>query len=230
MDGGNVTKNLMVSEIYAAPQWEGPALGLPSIFLRTQFCPVGCSWCDSRHTWNFDRNAEMTDAAIVAELEKYDPISHVIFTGGEPFAQAEAVERITNRLVNEGYTIDFETSGTYMPLRTMSDMCVNYVCSPKPPSAETKVPYNDQAIEFLIERGAHFKFVIKDQSDLDWAGSFMRKYAIPQNRMVLMPEGMTPEAVIAGMIWLEQVGPKQYPQARLTPRMHIIMHGQKRRT
>jgi pyruvate-formate lyase-activating enzyme len=26
--------------------------GVPAIFIRLQGCPVGCAWCDTKHTWD----------------------------------------------------------------------------------------------------------------------------------------------------------------------------------
>ena len=40
-----------INEIFETIQGEGHFTGIPSIFIRLQGCPVGCSWCDTKHSW-----------------------------------------------------------------------------------------------------------------------------------------------------------------------------------
>ena len=53
----NPTK-LPVNEVFETVQGEATFTGTPSVFIRLQGCPVGCSWCDTKHTW------EMTGKVI----------------------------------------------------------------------------------------------------------------------------------------------------------------------
>lgn len=39
-----------INEIFQTLQGEGVFTGVPAIFVRLQRCPVGCSWCDTKHT------------------------------------------------------------------------------------------------------------------------------------------------------------------------------------
>ncbi|BAM79164.1 hypothetical protein, conserved [Cyanidioschyzon merolae strain 10D] len=45
--------SLLVSEIFASIQGEGPFCGSPSIFLRLGLCNLECIWCDTKYTWLF---------------------------------------------------------------------------------------------------------------------------------------------------------------------------------
>ena len=43
-----------INEVFETIQGEASYTGTPSIFLRLQGCPVGCSWCDTKQTWDVD--------------------------------------------------------------------------------------------------------------------------------------------------------------------------------
>ncbi|STM07827.1 7-carboxy-7-deazaguanine synthase; queosine biosynthesis [Escherichia coli] len=40
-----------INEMFQTLQGEGYFTGVPAIFIRLQGCPVGCAWCDTKHTW-----------------------------------------------------------------------------------------------------------------------------------------------------------------------------------
>ncbi|NMH59494.1 7-carboxy-7-deazaguanine synthase QueE [Alteromonas ponticola] len=111
-------------------QGEGVHTGLPSIFVRLQGCPVGCPWCDTKHTWTLD-DAFLTSAdAVLAKQQESEHFfdadehallslfirrgyqaKHVVITGGEP-CMYDLVP-FTRLLHNNGYSSQIETSGTY---------------------------------------------------------------------------------------------------------------------
>ena len=43
---------LKINEIFDTIQGEAYFTGTPATFIRLQGCPVGCAWCDTKHTWN----------------------------------------------------------------------------------------------------------------------------------------------------------------------------------
>ena len=57
---------LNINEMFETIQGEGAHTGIPSIFVRLQGCPVGCPWCDTKHTWTLD-NALVTTAQQVID-------------------------------------------------------------------------------------------------------------------------------------------------------------------
>lgn len=119
-----------INEIFESIQGEGAHTGIPSIFVRLQGCPVGCAWCDTKHTWEVDENLLMTPEQVMAEqsesanwfnvtLNKLLAIfkeqgyaaRHVILTGGEPCMYD--LRELTSGLIEQGYGVSIETSGTF---------------------------------------------------------------------------------------------------------------------
>lgn len=118
---------LPVNEIFSSIQGEGYFTGTPAVFVRLQSCPVGCPWCDTKHTWEkkadrripFDTMLKKTvDAdtwadAGVDTLCRYlrdQPEKLVVFTGGEPCLYE--LGEISARLSEMGKQVQVETSGT----------------------------------------------------------------------------------------------------------------------
>ncbi len=116
--------------MYEPIQGEGGYNGVPAIFVRSQRCPVGGPWCDTKHTWTLDENLiDSVDAVInkSEESERFFGISdlgllalfeqqgynakHVVITGGEPCMYD--LTGLTELLHERGFTSQIETSGTF---------------------------------------------------------------------------------------------------------------------
>lgn len=122
-----------VNEIFQTIQGEGAFTGVPSIFIRLQGCPVGCAWCDTKHTWTLDDafqlKPEQTTELVekTADDEKWSQLSalalieiikqkgytatHIVITGGEPCLYD--LTALTDELHNQGFKTQIETSGTF---------------------------------------------------------------------------------------------------------------------
>jgi 7-carboxy-7-deazaguanine synthase len=119
-----------INEVFESIQGEGAYTGLPAIFVRLQGCPVGCSWCDTKHTWTLDENLLRSSAQIMAEKGESDNwfkasstelldlfaqqgyrAKHVILTGGEPCMYD--LNPLSSHLLKAGYSVQIETSGTF---------------------------------------------------------------------------------------------------------------------
>ncbi|HDX8442051.1 7-carboxy-7-deazaguanine synthase QueE [Aeromonas hydrophila] len=118
-----------INEIFQTIQGEGVFTGLPAIFVRLQGCPVGCPWCDTRHTWVVDPAREVGVQAVLDcsnESDGWSKMSteqilasfqqlgyqarHVVITGGEPCLYE--LQDLSAALIEAGYQVQIETSGT----------------------------------------------------------------------------------------------------------------------
>jgi 7-carboxy-7-deazaguanine synthase len=53
-----------INEMFQTLQGEGYFTGVPAIFIRLQGCPVGCAWCDTKHTWDKLEDREVSSTAF----------------------------------------------------------------------------------------------------------------------------------------------------------------------
>lgn len=119
-----------LNEIFETIQGEGSYTGMPSIFVRLQGCPVGCSWCDTKQTWAVDPEQavsldsvvkkqgdtpQWTDISASRLLQLFSELGyqakHVVITGGEPCMYD--LTPLCQLLHQQGYSTQIETSGTF---------------------------------------------------------------------------------------------------------------------
>lgn len=119
-----------LNEIFQTLQGEGYFTGVPAIFIRLQGCPVGCSWCDTKHTWEMDPRREVPAGDIplkTADSDRWATVApedllamieregytarHVVITGGEPCIHD--LYTLTQGLEQQGFSCQIETSGTH---------------------------------------------------------------------------------------------------------------------
>ena len=113
---------LPVNEIFNTIQGEAYWTGTPSTFVRLQGCPVGCPWCDTKHTWvvkpemeepavrvlQKERDSETYGMMTVEQIVGQCHRDHVVLTGGEPCMYD--LYDLTNALRSENKTVQIETS------------------------------------------------------------------------------------------------------------------------
>jgi 7-carboxy-7-deazaguanine synthase len=119
-----------INELFETIQGEGSFTGQPSIFIRLQGCPVACSWCDTKHTWDVKLSDEVTKDVMLTKsqetsewanlsitqilaliTERKFQAKHIVITGGEPCMVDLAP--LCNAFDDLGYSTQVETSGTF---------------------------------------------------------------------------------------------------------------------
>jgi 7-carboxy-7-deazaguanine synthase len=210
-------------EIFYSIQGEGKSIGMPSIFVRTSLCNLHCVWCDTDYTWNWegtpfahsndgqpgyhkfkkkDWQKKFSIQQVIETLEK-TPCRRVIWTGGEPMMQQEAITQIMEHLqkIDPVWHFEVETNGTYLSDSQFDTLMHQYNVSPKLSNSNNPTRLRDKPkpmLWFAQNPKANFKFVVSNDQDITEIKELIHKYQITQNRIWLMPQ-------TTGRISLEQL-------------------------
>jgi 7-carboxy-7-deazaguanine synthase len=220
---GAIDLSARVSEVFTSIQGEGPSAGTPSVFVRLQGCSVGCTWCDTRYSWDARRGDELTLEALLCRV-KDAGAQNVVVTGGEPLEHPALVPLVSG-LHAMGRRVEVETAGTEVPPPLPVDQ---WNVSLK--LAHSGVPLERRlrgaAIERFRDLGAWFKFVVGAERDLDEVLAIQARHGLAAERILLMPLGMLPEeqqALMPRVVeWCKRHG------FRFSPRLHILIWGPRR--
>jgi 7-carboxy-7-deazaguanine synthase len=196
-------KNLPLVEEFFSLQGEGFHTGKAAYFIRLGGCDVGCSWCDSRFSWNPKIHQMVATDVIINHVVKSGTDS-VVVTGGEPLLWN--LDYLCRELKKENINTFIETSGAY-PLSGKWD----WIClSPKknmPPVFEICIVADE------------LKIIIQDKSDFDWAEEY-RGMVSSKCRLYLQPEWSRFETIIPDVV--EYI--KLNPVWRISLQVHKYMH------
>ena len=217
-------RTVRVSELFHSLQGEGPSAGMPAHFLRLQGCDVGCVWCDSKYTWDPRGGREAGVDAVISELLALGGAPLLVVTGGEPLAHP-GVEALLASALKNWPRLEVETSGLLPP--PLRHDRLHYNVSPKLPSATPRAAETwRHAAAWIAEPNATFKLVVGDPPDLDDALRLIREHALPRERVMLMPEGLTDEKLRERARGLAESCKRE--GLRMSPRLHIWMWGARR--
>lgn len=104
---------LLVCEIFESIDGEGYNAGFPTVFFRTVGCNLRCSWCDSKYTFEADKNCKWM--SVEEAIDKVDSfgIKHITITGGEPLLEENKawMTFFIKTLLIMRFKIDIETNG-----------------------------------------------------------------------------------------------------------------------
>jgi 7-carboxy-7-deazaguanine synthase len=231
---------MLISEIFYSIQGEGSLVGVPSVFVRTSGCNLRCGWCDTPYaSWN-PEGVEMSLEEIMAEVAKH-PTRYVVVTGGEPMV-AKEMPRLLANLREAGKHITLETAGTVVPDGVACDLAS---ISPK---LAHSTPTEERAGKAWVEKhertrlqpdvlrswcsayAFQLKFVVASEADVEEVRAVVSSIGVPvpPEKILLMPEGITQEALRARQTWLVEVCKRT--GWRYSPRLHIDLFGNKRGT
>jgi organic radical activating enzyme len=210
--------------LFLSIQGEGPSAGTPAHFLRLQGCDVGCHWCDTRYSWDAAGGRALTLEAAWREAEALGTSGMLVVTGGEP-AQLPGLGELLDRALERWPRVEVETSGIGAPPRSHEHL--HYNVSPKLPSATGRWALTWRHMSaWKEEPRATFKIVVGDDPDLADALERIEQYALPAGRVMLMPEGLTTEALARHAVPLAEACRRH--GFRLSPRLHIWIWGARR--
>ncbi len=216
---------MQVAEVFYSIQGEGVTAGLPAVFVRLQGCTVGCSWCDTKYSWDPEGGSAVDLDALVEEVSAY-PCRRAVVTGGEPL-ESPSFALLLKALGVQGFAIEVETSGTVQP----------------PPSVDRSVQWNvslklagsdvDEArrlkpdvIRAFLARDAWWKFVVTSDADVAEVLHLAERFALPRVRILLQPEAVHREDLLERSRWVVEAC-KLHGFA-FSPRLHVLLWGAKR--
>ena len=221
-------------EIFASLQGEGPSSGRPCTFVRLSRCNLACTWCDTAYTWRFTKFDRKANQIALSEEDTAARImalrgNRLVITGGEPLLQGAALARMVALL--EGHTVEIETNGTVQPHAALDPLVSQYNVSPKLKHSGNRVDLAlipERLAAWANEPKAYFKFVISEPDDLTEVLALQQTYAIPSDRIYLMPLGTDSATLRERSKWLAALAIKH--GMRLSDRLHIHLYGDTRGT
>lgn len=164
-------RKLPIMEDFYTLQGEGYNMGKAAYFVRIGGCDVGCSWCDTKQSWNAKLFPPVDIEDIISKATNM-PAKTIVVTGGEP--SLYPLDYFTDRLRREGVKTMVETSGAYELTGTWDWVCL----SPKKQSPP---------LQQNLDRADELKVIIQKEEDLRWAEANASKVN-PECLLFLQPE------------------------------------------
>ena len=232
------------AEIFASLQGEGPSAGTPVAFIRLSRCNLACTWCDTAYTWRFEgdnrphrdgehferkANQVKLSPAKAAYLIAATGQRRLVITGGEPLMQCGALAELLAELPD--IEIEIETNGTTRASAHVDIRVDQYNVSPKlahSGNASELALIPERLDAYADDPRAYFKFVIATEDDVDEVLALQRAHRIRPERLFLMAEGTTSEALREKQAWLAPLCLEH--GFRMSDRMHIHLYGDTRGT
>lgn len=187
-DGGKLIP--LVEEFYTI-QGEGYHTGKAAYFIRVGGCDVGCSWCDTKFSWNPSLHP-VVPAELIVEHVLEHPAAAVVVTGGEPLMVN--MDYLTGHLKEKGIETFLETSGAYELSGEWDWICL----SPKK---------NSPPIASMFGEAHELKVIISSEEDLDWAIANAARVQA-QCKLYLQPEWSKREQILPRIIDFSKKNPR----------------------
>jgi 7-carboxy-7-deazaguanine synthase len=194
---------LPVVEEFFSLQGEGFQTGRAAYFIRLGGCDIGCSWCDSRFSWNPNMHPMVETETIINHVIESGADS-VVVTGGEPLMWS--LDFLCDGLKRKNISTFIETSGAYPLTGNWNWICL----SPKK---------NMPPIDDILKVADELKVIIQDKSDFEWAEKY-HKLVNSECRLYLQPEWSRFEYIVPDIV--EYI--KKNTAWRISLQVHKYMH------
>lgn len=195
-------KKLPLVEEFYTLQGEGFQTGRAAYFIRIGGCDVGCSWCDSKISWNPDIFPPVDVDQIVNNACKY-PAKAVVVTGGEP--SLYPLDYLCSELKKRGIQTFVETSGAHSLSGQWDWICL----SPK---------RQNPPIDSIHMKADELKVIISKPDDLNWAQE-NAKLVKSSCILYLQPEWSVVDTIMPTIVDFTM----QNPQWRVSLQSHKYM-------
>jgi len=185
-----------INEFFETIQGEGSFTGQPSIFIRLQGCPVGCSWCDTKHTWEIELSEQVTAQSMIAKKQETPQwanltapqllnlvkeqgyqAKHIVITGGEPCMVD--LTPLCEVFEQQGYSCQIETSGTFEIITTKQ--CWVTVS----PKVNMRGGY--EILDSAMQRANEIKHPVATEQHVDDLHALLVKYNIENTAIYIQP-------------------------------------------
>ncbi|MCA1755835.1 MAG: 7-carboxy-7-deazaguanine synthase QueE [Bacteroidales bacterium] len=176
-------EKLPLVEHFYSLQGEGYHTGKAAYFIRIGGCDVGCSWCDSRYSWNPDLHP-LVDIDEIARHVSDSGADSVVITGGEPLMWD--MNPLTSLLGEMGIKLFLETSGSHSLTGRWDWICL----SPK----KNSPPVGD-----ICLAAGELKVIIEVTADFDWAEEY-RARVRSDCKLFLQPEWSRFDAITGDIV------------------------------
>ena len=207
------------------------------MFVRLSRCNLACVWCDTAYTWRFTGPGAFERKANQVTLSEDDTAARIlayngdrlVITGGEPLLQAAALAKMLALL--PAMHVEIETNGTVAPPPALDALVHQYNVSPKlahSGNRATLALIPERLAAFAADPRAYFKFVVATPGDVAEVLALAQTYAMPRERVFLMPEGTDSATLLMRARWLAQICARE--GLRLSDRLHIHLYGDTRGT
>ena len=225
---------LKVSEIFYSIQGEGILAGVPSVFVRLSGCNLRCAWCDTPYASWKPEGRDLMLGEILSDVRRRWA-THVVVTGGEPMIQDKIVE-LTRGLKELDLHVTIETAGTVFEPVACDLMSISPKLANSTPhkreggkwaAQHDRLRYQPLVLRRLMtDYDYQLKFVVAEPEDLREIESILEETSADRSKVVLMPEGVSPEAIYDRARWLVDVCKRE--RFRYSPRLHIDLWGDER--
>ena len=181
-----MTNFLPLVEQFHSLQGEGYHAGKSAFFVRLAGCKVGCSWCDTKHSWDEKKYPSISIKKIIEKIKiaREEGASFCVITGGEPLQHnldnfCKSIKQMTMGEKQNSMKIHIETSGVHSISGTYDWITL----SPKRHSP----PKN-----YFLKNSNEIKIIINEKEDIEFAIQ-IKKEISKQYRLSKIENSLTKE-------------------------------------